>query len=169
MLSLLENEKIILKKRRHWFVMFAEAISLLLAAFLPPIALWISSDFIPIFSDILQQYQLFIVFITAAWWQLMWIVLFTAWTNYYLDILLITNKRVVDIEQHGLFARDLVELRLENIQDIKVEVMGLLPSLLKMGDLHIQSAGQAKEIILKNIPEPHSIKNLLSKLHDEAV
>ena len=90
-----------------------------------------------------------------------------AWTNYYIDVLVVTNKRIIDIEQVGLFTRDIAELRLENIQDIKVEVVGLIQSFLKMGNLNIQTAGRNKEISLKNIPQAYEVKNTISKCYDE--
>ena len=116
-----------------------------------------------------RNYWPFIIFYQLLWIQILWIMFFITWTNYYLDVILVTNKRVVDIEQLGLFSRDIAEIRLESIQDIKSEVLGFISSLFKMGNLHIQSAGQTKEILLRNMPEPEKIKDAISKCRDEVL
>ncbi|MBT9169086.1 MAG: hypothetical protein DDT19_02438 [Syntrophomonadaceae bacterium] len=161
MVALFESEKIILERRRHWYVIVAEAAGLLLIAIFLPMVVFVLKNLIPAIDEFM------IIFFIAVLWQLSWIIFFVMWTNYYLDVLLVTNKRIIDIEQIGLFARDTVEIRLENIQDIKTEVVGLLPSLLKMGNLHIQTAGQAKEVVIKNIPDPYNVQEIISKSRDE--
>lgn len=169
MITLLKDETIVLKRRRHWFVIVSEGALLLLVALALPLTLLVAGSSIPVVGEFLSRYFGFAVFLTAVWWQIMWIIFFIAWTNYYLDVLLITNKRIMDIEQLGLFSRDFVELRLENVQDVKVEVLGLIPSLLKMGNLHIQNAGQSKEVVIRNIPEPHQVRKIISQYHDLAL
>ena len=167
MITLLEGEKIVLMRRRHWFVIASEAAIILLMA-LAPFALFFSSLAVfPQAKEFLSSYLALIIFYIAIWLQFLWMFFFTAWTNYYLDVLLVTNKRVVDIEQIGLFKRDIAELRLESIQDIKIEVIGIIQSLLKMGNLHIQTAGYSKEVLLRNVPEPYKIKDLISAQYDQ--
>lgn len=167
MIKLLDNEKIIMIKRRHWVVIAAEGFFLFISAIAPFMVLIFLFLFSQSATDILIKYVSFLVFYLIAWIQLLFIIFFISWTNYYLDVLVITDKRVIDIEQIGFFARDMAEIRLDNIQDIKVEVLGFIATLLKVGNLHIQTAGQSKEIYLKNIVHPEEIKNLISKYHDE--
>ncbi len=144
-----------------------ELAPIVLAAVLPLIVL-IGGAAVPIVETILSEYAVFVVFFLAVWWLLLWMIFFIIWTNYYLDIVVITNKRIIDIEQLGLFARDIVEVRMENIEDIKTAVIGLLPSLLDMGSLHIQTAGESREVIIKNIANPHEVREMITKCHDEA-
>ncbi len=169
MIEFLDNEKIILTRRRHWFVILIEGISLALAALLPIIGLIVFGLFFPTIANFPFQYWLFALFGAAAWTQLVWMFFFIAWTNYYLDVILVTNKRVIDIEQIGLFSREIADLRLENIQDIKVEIAGWIYSFLKIGHLHIQSAGQSKEFLLRDLPEVQEVKNIILKCHDEVL
>jgi hypothetical protein len=103
-----------------------------------------------------------------SWGHISWILFFVAWTNYYLDILVVTNKRVIDIQQIGLFARDVAEIRTENIEDLRVEIVGPIASLLHFGNLHIQSAGESREFVMRNIPDPHKVREAISCVCDEA-
>lgn len=168
MITLLQDEKIILKKRRHWFIIVAELAPVVLVALLPPFFLVVGSA-IPFIELLLREYVALVIFFLGSWWLFLWTIFFIIWTNYYLDIVVITNKRIIDIEQLGLFARDIVEVRMENIEDIKTTVIGLLASLLDMGSLHIQTAGESREVIIKNIANPHEVREIISRLHDEAL
>lgn len=167
MIKLLDNEKIILIKRRHWFVIATAGFILFLIAFLPVALLFLFNIFDSKDTSFLQDYWLFIIFYLAFWMQLFWSIFFISWTNYYLDVILVTNKRIVDIEQLGLFSRDVAEVRLENIQDIKAEELGFLAHILKMGSLHIQTAGQIKEFVIRDIPDADGTKDIISKCRDE--
>lgn len=163
MIDLHPDERIVLVKRRHWLPIAGEGFSFLLAAILPWVAVLIGFKIsFPAFA-VLRDNLMLGLFLASGWGLLMWISFFISWTNYYLDVIAVTNQRIIDIEQIGLFARDVAELRIENIEDMKVEIIGIIPSLLNFGNVHIQSAGEAKEIFLKHIPDPHELTDAISR------
>jgi hypothetical protein len=176
MITLHPDEKIIIVKRRHWLPITLQGVSFFILGASPFIfvtiinAIYFSSlpraGGTPSLSGVVEYIPIGF-FISIAWAFFAWIGFFVSWTNYYLDILAITNKRIIDIEQIGLFARDIAELRIEHIEDIKVQVVGLVASLLHFGNLHIQSAGSDKEIILRHIPNPHKLRETISKLQED--
>ncbi|MFH0890836.1 MAG: PH domain-containing protein [Candidatus Liptonbacteria bacterium] len=170
MIDLHENEKIVVIARRHWFVFVSEIITLALG-FLPFILLFIFWD---------ETYSLagkylnhaeasnLLIFIGAGWLLFLWIKLFVSFTNYYLDILVITNQRVIDIDQIGLFARDIATAPLENAQDIKIEMIGVISTMLRFGNLYFQTAGMEKEIVVRGIKDPEGVKRqIMSTFHAE--
>jgi len=169
MIELHPDEIILLERRRYWLPFAMEALGLLVAATLPFAGFLFSESMPARLQALLSAYSLPFLFCATAWLLVIWIIFFTNWTNYYLDILLITNKRVIDVEQLGLFARDLAEMRIENIQDIRVEIVGLLASLLHFGNLHIQTAGEVKEFVIRNLYDPHAVKDIISKQHDDVM
>lgn len=164
MMELYSDEKIILKKRRFWLPIVIEGVSFLLFGGAPLIVLMlIEGSFAPEVQELISQYSNLFWFGAFAWAFIFWNSFFIVWTNYYLDILLITTKRVIDVEQLGLFARDLAEMRIESIQDIKVQVIGILASLLDFGNIHIQTAGVNREFIIEHIQNPHQVKDAIMK------
>ncbi len=162
MINLYENEKIILKKRKHWYAIASQSLVLFFAALIPiaTILLALTNDQAQL---IIRQFMPLVIFGISAWLILLWTIFFVLWTNYYLDIFLLTNYRVVDIEQHGLFARDMAEIRYDRIQDVTIEVFGVLPSLLGFGNIHIQTAGRQREVVVRHIPRPDGIREVLSE------
>lgn len=167
MIEFHKDEKIILEQRKHWYIIATESFMFAIGAIAPLILIPIIAGYSSSFSSYFSSNLPLFIFFFSAWTLLMWVSFFVLWTNYYLDIIIVTDKRVIDIEQLGLFARDQAEVRLENIQDIKVEVIGIVESLLRLGNIHIQSAGQSREILAKGFPDPHIIKNTIVKAQDE--
>lgn len=160
---LLEGEEIVLEKRRHWLPIAFEATTFLILGLVPP-AIFLMKDFLtPEVSGFLLTYKTQLLFFYFAWLELAWAAFFIFWTNYYLDILLVTNKGIIDIEQIGLFNRDVSRLNFENIQDVRVQVEGFLPSLLGFGNLYIQTAGEKREFLIKDTPDPYSVQKLILK------
>lgn len=155
MIDLRENEHIIAKVRKHWFVIATEASFLFILALVPALLFLLSM------GNVGELRALFPV-LYLGWLLLVWSIFFVLWTDFYLDVLLVTDSRVIDIEQIGLFARDIAELRYENIQDIRVEIGGIIATLLNFGNLHIQTAGVQKEFVIRNIPHPDQVKDIIS-------
>ena len=171
MIDLHPNEKILLTIRRHWFVFLGEVAALIFATFLPFV--------IPFFSNLIYdwgtaylaetQITSIIIFFSAAWLMLLWITFFVIFTNYYLDVLIVTNQRVIDIEQIGLFARDIATAPLGSIQDVKIEILGVIATAFNFGNLHLQTAGGDKEIVIHGIKNPEYVKKLIMSTHQSEV
>ena len=169
MITLHPGEEILLERRQYWLPIAIEGITLFIFGVAPLFAFFAVEAVPSSLQDFIRGYTLPFLFLAVLWLLVIWIIFAITWTNYYLDVLLITNKRVVDIQQLGLFARDLAELRLENIEDLRVEIIGFLPSLLRFGNIHIQTAGEHREFVVRNIRDPHGIRDLISRCHDEAM
>lgn len=167
MITLFKDEKIILIQRRHWLPFIIEIIFLIIIAILPFFIFIFLEILPPQINQIIITYLNYYFFFSFALVLILWIASMIIWTNYYLDILILTNKRIIDIEQIGLFARDEAEIRYENVEDIKIEVIGIIASVFKFGNIHIQSAGESREIIIKNIPHPEKIKEIISFQKEE--
>jgi uncharacterized membrane protein YdbT with pleckstrin-like domain len=103
----------------------------------------------------------------AGWLIFIWMALFGVWTNYYLDVWTVTNKRLITVDQRGLFHRDTGSFRLERLQDINVNVRGILATLLKFGDLEAETASSDKNFVARGIPDPQGLKALILKASDD--
>lgn len=170
MITLDNDEKIILEVRRHWFVLLAQSLPLVFLVFFP-LAIKIALEVTGL-SDIVilsKNTETLITIATAVWIWFIWVAFFIVWTDYYLDILMLTNKRIIDIEQKGLFSREISTFRLDRIQDVTVKVNGVIPTFFDFGDIHIQTAGEVPEINVKSVPNPHKVREIVSRAQDEAI
>ncbi len=167
MIRLGKDEKIISITRKHWFILIKETIFLsfllclpILIAFLGKIlsmkyTFEISGDIITLFVIASSIFLLFV-----------WMIFFIIWTDYYLDILILTNKHIIDVEQKGLFSRELSAFRLDKIQDVTAEANGMIQTLLSFGTIHIQTAGEDQDFIVRGISKPFEVKHNISKQQD---
>lgn len=164
MIDLHEGEQIVLVKRRYWLPIAAESFTFLLIALMPWGILY-GLNLLP--SDIegfVRNNMSAFYFLACAWLLVVWTSFFVAWTNYHLDVFIVTSERIIDIDQVGLFARDVAEARLENIQDVRIETIGVLASIINFGNIHIQSAGATKEFTAQHIHKPQEIRGAITKL-----
>jgi len=168
MIQIDKDEKVIFAARKHWFILFAESLFIFLLLIIP-IPVYIALETVGLFSmvKIPGDPVHLLTAIFAAWLLFIWIAFFVVWTDYYLDILILTNKKIIDVDQKGLFAREVSTLRLDRVQDITVEVNGIIPTLLGFGKIQIQTAGEHPEFIVRGIPDPYKIKNdILREAHE---
>jgi len=159
MISLHDTEKVLGTYRKTWFVFLftgVAAITLALAPFILFIILLISP--IDVFANL--PLSLF-WFVTILWWWGIWSSTFIAFSNYYLDVFLVTDERILHINQLGPFSRKVAELRLVRIQDIAIEQYGIIPTLLHFGTIRVQTAGEAPSFSFNSVPRPTALKEII--------
>ncbi len=100
----------------------------------------------------------------GVWLLITWTGAWGAFTQYFLDIWVLTNTRLVDIDQKQYFSREVSSLLLSRVQDVTINVNGIIPSLLDIGDINVQSAGASvNEFTMKGIPRPSQMRDLILK------
>lgn len=157
------DEQIIAEVRRHMFVFYSRLIGLVVVALLP---LTVVAPIVNFFNRFLETGGgVLFTFLYLIWFLIIWIIFFFEWTDYYLDVWVITNERIFDVEQKGMFNRHISVFRLEQVQDVTVEVEGLLATFLKYGNVHIHTAGEATNFIIKDAADPLHIKKIIMEHH----
>lgn len=162
------DEKIIYEVRKHWFVFFRHAIMAFILTILPLILYVVVLALLPDeMAENIAGHFFIELFSYALWFLLVWILLFIKWTNYYLDVWYITKKRIIDIEQKGIFHREVSNLRFDKIQDVSVEVRGVIATFLKFGDLRVQTASEnSQDFVLKNAALPEEARKVIFDAHN---
>lgn len=157
-----EGEEILLVLHRHWFNILSQFLLILAMTFL----LIGSFAYLPFFFPALSQGEnrkLFF-FLENIFIIFTWLLSFLIWIDYYFDVWIVTDRRIVNIEQKGLFSRAVSELELEKIQDITTDVKGIIPTFFNFGDLQVQTAAEQQRFLFRSIPDPYNVKNLIMNL-----
>ena len=162
-----ENEKILFIIRKHWFVLVEHVVLVVFFFILAGGSLVVLPQFFLV-KDTAEAAREFFAFVFLGIMLFLWTSLFITWMNYYLDVWVLTEGRVFDIEQHGLFSRDVSEIRLDRIQDITAEVHGVIPTMLNFGHVRVQTAGSDGEFIIRNVPNPYAVRDKISEAVDSA-
>lgn len=159
------GEQIVLIVRRHWFNIIQNMLSILVMA-----ALLVASYlYLPVLFPALDKNSLngLFLFGETLFAMIVWIIFYLIWIDYYFDVWIITNRRIVNVEQKGLFSRDVSELQLEKIQDITTEVLGVIPTFLNYGDVQIQSAAEQEKFLFRRVADPYRIKDMIMGLQKQ--
>lgn len=82
----------------------------------------------------------------------------TSWLVRYLNVVILTNKHLVEIEQHVLFSRRISVLSLGSIEDAASERAGLWATIFDYGNVEIQTAGEMRNFIFKFYPKPDELQ-----------
>lgn len=151
------GEEIVLKVHRHWFVFVMESLFFVVLLLLPLIVTALLGSVFAMKEGADGSSPL--LFFTGLWYLALWVFFFIKWTDYYFDIFILTNKRVIYISQKGLFSRRISSTRLDRVQDVSAEVSGMVPTFLNYGNVHVQTAGEEQEFVLHSLPDPDFVKN----------
>lgn len=167
----LEPSETVLKTvRKHWFVIVAELFGTFLLLLLPFFLLFLIALFpntLLLFHIELHDFAALVTFAIAAWSILTLMVGFTTWTHYYLDLWIITDRRIILVDQIGFFNRNVSIFRLERMQDIEFKVSGIIPTLLNFGTLKAQTAGaHESNFISTGLPDPRGLQAIIQKAMD---
>lgn len=146
--------------RRHWVVLAGPlAVSAVLLA-IPPLAAALAPLVFPALGE--PPPKALITFGLAIYLLGLMAYALLRWLDYYLDVWIITTQRIIDIEQRGLFNREISEISLERVQNVTVEIPGFLATVLKFGNLKIQTAG-AGEFTISKVTDFYRAKDFILK------
>ncbi|MCC6934098.1 MAG: PH domain-containing protein [Candidatus Yanofskybacteria bacterium] len=155
-----EGEEVVMKVHRHWLFIVTRIIVLALLLVAPLLA---AEAFRA--SGVLGEGGISgaaRMTLWALWGLVLWVVFWQFWTTYYMDIWVITNRRIIDIDYERLFDRNIAILRLDRVQDITTHVQGVVGTLLKYGKVVVQTAGSDKEFVIDQIAHPEALRDAIS-------
>lgn len=154
-----ENEAILAVIHRHWFDIATHFILITLFASLLATVFFT----LPQIADprVFFAHPSVILFFQNTFFLIIWIYAFLVWIDYYFDVWIITNERVINVEQKGLFVRTVSELKFSRIQDVTSEVRGMLPTILNFGDVKVQTASEEDFFLFRQVPDPYHVKDVI--------
>ena len=142
-----EDEDLLFVFRRHIIAMRKGFYSLLIPMAIGaiPFLIW---------QDVLELLWVFVGFFALG--LLLFAYHFVIWHyTYYI----VTNQRIRQITQRGFFGKDVVELRLEKVQNISYNVPGFFGEMFKFGTIVVQTI--VGDLVIQNVEHPDEIYNKL--------
>jgi len=87
--------------------------------------------------------------------------------EYSFNVFIITDQRIIDIDQHGFFERTVSEMTYDKIQDVSFKIKGLAQTLLHYGSIIIQTAGAQANIELQGVKNPEKVQQIIIEIQKE--
>lgn len=155
-----EGEEIVAKVHRHWLFIVTRLFGLVVLLAAPPSIVALLRVFgVTLFAG---AGTAVLVTLWALWGLVLWVMFWQFWTTYYMDIWVITNRRIIDIDYLRLFDRNIAMVRFERVQDVTTHVRGIIGTLLRYGSVVVQTAGSDKEFVIDQIAHPETLRDIIS-------
>ena len=144
-----DGEEIQLVLRRHHSVMARGLVmaGLVLAISAAPLLVW-------------KLQWLWLVFLAGL--LLAVIIAFNTWIKWYYGVYIVTNRRVRQQIQRGLFHKTTIDVYLDKVQNISYNISGLKGSLLGYGTILLRT--MAGDMMMTKIANCEEVYNQLSQI-----
>ena len=159
------GEHVVKEVRKHWFLFLGELLPYAILAVVP-----FALPKLLVLAPPVAQYAAYFDYRSelgrvglGVWLLVTWTSAWGALTRYFLNAWVLTNQRIVTIKQRRYFYREVSSLFLSRVQDVTTNVRGVVSSLLGIGDIKVQSAAEDVEFVMRNIPRPEQMRDLILK------
>lgn len=155
MLSFRNGENVIGTYYHHKFLLFVQmfpvAIFACIIVALAAVLLWFApAELAPV------------VFLGAvALLHIFWIVVFVILIYFSFDFWVLTGERIIAVEQKGLFSQSVAEFELSRIQDVMVDVSGMLSTMLNFGTIKVSTAGEHPDFEFHYVYNPNAVRDAI--------
>ncbi len=93
---------------------------------------------------------------------------FPSWISWYYSVFVVTDQRLIQITQKGLFSRSVVDLGLAKIQSTNYQIRGLQATLLGFGTIVLQT--YMGDLVVHEVYHPAKvIKKISQILRDQGI
>lgn len=140
---------------KHWIAELPELLTLIFFYIVPIIAAIVLSFFVePKFLGLLWL-------LTSSYLIITGILLLIRWLNEALDLFVLTDKRLIDITQHGFLSRQTTTANLTQIQHVTYKQQGVLDTVLNLGRVDVLTAGSNPNMEMEYIQNPAQVTDLI--------
>jgi uncharacterized membrane protein YdbT with pleckstrin-like domain len=165
-IQLESGETVVKTARKHWFILCGDVGPYLFLFFVPVLLYFVITHIdTPLGQFALPDIRL-TIFAFTTWTLFLLAGFFQSLTDYYLDVWIITSSRIIAIDQRGLFRRSVASCRIERIQNVDVEIHGIIATLIDFGTLRIETAGEDHDFIIRGIGKPREAKASILEIAD---
>lgn len=89
------------------------------------------------------------------------VIVFEGFLNWYFNVNIVTNKRIVDIDFHSILFKNVDLAPLSSVQEASGQVGGVLGIVFNFGDVFIQTAGARVSLDFHKVPNPTKVADIV--------
>ena len=164
-----DTERVFVVARRH-IIDFLQSLVILLALAILPIIVGIlfGREIITLIQTNQAYWADLVILLVMVYFLIVIMFFMTSWIGFYYNLLIVTDERIVEITQRGLFSRETYELTYDQIEDVDFTSRGLLMTYFDVGDIEIQTAGPRRNFFIKKAPKPRIVGSIIHDLEIQA-
>lgn len=155
-LILNDDESIIKVVRQRWLKLLTSLILPIICIVLPffflyPLFYW-GNKGVVIFAGLLLTGILWLIRNIIVW---------------YWQVFIITDQRIIDIDQKGLFQKTVSDIPLTKIDDVFYQIKGIWQTITRIGNIYVTLIDSKTKIEITNIAQPAKIQQLILQFKNE--
>ncbi len=159
------TEEVVLLLRRHFITNTPWVIGTLLLIVFPFFA-------VPMMSIFMQQVISFlspawIGILTLFWYLVTFGFLLFNFVDWYFNVYIITDKRVVDVDLIALIYKEISSAELDKIEDVTYRQGGAWLTIFNYGDVLIQTAGTHPNFEFSAVANPNKVVSVITQLIEQ--
>ncbi len=162
--GLLPDEEIKLVLRKHLITLVPMVFTVILIACTPLFGIYLFSSLLDYQS---KTVALALVAGLSSFYLLLLLTSFVFLINHRYDIGVVTNLRILDINQSAVFFSTFSEVPLSEIKDVKGEIIGIMGNIFHFGRITIQITGSKHRFIFNHMPDVYIRVREITQLHME--
>ncbi|HYD93668.1 MAG TPA: PH domain-containing protein [Candidatus Paceibacterota bacterium] len=172
-LQLHAGEQIILRLRKHPLILVGKLIPLAILDYIPYLLPELGKFITATgpggaidYAATLSFDNPWVRFVVGVYWLFLWMAAFGIFTNHYLDEWIVTNERIIDIDQQAFWRRQVSSLFLDRIQNVETQVDGFFNTLFHFGTVSVESAGaEVNRIRMAGLANPEHVRDVILREH----
>jgi hypothetical protein len=106
----------------------------------------------------------FVLFFNFGWYLLWFGFCLEAFLNWFFNVNIVTDERIIDIDFVSLLFQDVSTAKLDNVEDVTSVTAGTFGSIFDYGKVLIQTAGATDQLEFLNVPYPTQINRIINEL-----
>lgn len=156
------DEKILLFLRRHFITNVSWILITSILILIPVFFLIFRIGFL--LSEILSLPVSYIVVFTIFYYLAVFSYAFVNFISWFYNVLLVTQKRVVDIDYSDIVIHNIAFTKLTHVQEVNYTQAGFIRSFFNFGNVFIQTAGPETNLEGLSVPEPRRAAQIIANL-----
>lgn len=157
-----KTEEIFILLRRHWITNLSWVINVSVFFVLPLVIIAI----VLIFGIDLRQIIGFriLTLLGLIWYSAGITYGLTRFMDWYYNVFIVTDERVLDLTFVPLQSRDVAETNLASVENVQEKSIGFLPNILGYGDVNVFTAADNNIITFDSVPDPTLVRDRVADL-----
>lgn len=152
------EEKVVLFLRQHPVVNLGWLGLLLFLVLLPGVF-----PFFPPYGSLPGRFQAVFVLV---WYLLVLGFGLARFMGWFYNAFMMTDERLVDMDFSNIFYRVISDAKIDKVQDVHSKMSGVWQTLFNYGSVYIQTAGEKREFVFENVPEPDLVARYINQMID---
>ncbi len=106
----------------------------------------------------------FLFIATFFWYVFTFGFFLQSFFNWFFNVYIVTDKKIVDVDFHGLIYGNISEAKLADVEDVTSKISGTFRTIFEIGDVFVQTASESPQFEFHDVPRPAKIRDIVSDL-----